>query len=78
MSWTLPVPFALWQGLAALAERLPSAPITRAQVALMRGGNTASPDLPGLTDLGITPRDIIADLERRGRVDQPGPDDTGR
>ena len=60
--WPLPVPFAAWEGLASLAERLPNAPLTRAQVALMRKDNVADPALPGFGDLGITPRPIIDDL----------------
>jgi len=68
--WPFPVPFAVWQGLAALAERLPAAPITRSQVALMRKDNTAASDLPGLSELGIVPTDIIADLRHRRAPDR--------
>jgi NADH dehydrogenase len=50
-----PVPFALWQILAFLSEFAPGAPLTRNQVALMRRDNVASPDLPGLRDLRVTP-----------------------
>lgn len=56
---TVPVPFAIWHSLAMLAERLPSAAITRAQVALIRRGNVAGGHLPGLRDLGIDPRDPV-------------------
>ncbi|HUF86735.1 MAG TPA: NAD-dependent epimerase/dehydratase family protein [Thermohalobaculum sp.] len=52
----LPVPFALWHGLAAAACVLPSPPITPAQVALMRRDNVAGADMPGLAELGIAPR----------------------
>ena len=52
----LPVPFALWRPLAAAASRLPGAPLTPAQVALMERDNVAAPDAPGFAELGITPR----------------------
>lgn len=68
--WTFPVPFAVWQGLAALSERLPTAPLTRSQVALMRKDNTTAADLPGLSELGIVPTDIIADLRHRTAPDR--------
>ena len=51
----LPLPFALWETLAFLAEFAPGAPLTRNQVALMRRHNVASSDLPGLPDLDIAP-----------------------
>lgn len=57
--WPVPLPFPVWQLGAALAERLPRAPLTRSQVALMRRDNVAAPDLPGLADLGIDPTGII-------------------
>ena len=43
-----------------VAERLPAAPLTRSQVALMRKDNVADQALPGLTDIGVAPTDIIA------------------
>jgi NADH dehydrogenase len=51
----LPLPFALWQAVAFLAEFLPDAPLTRSQVALMRHDNVASAHLPGLLDLHVAP-----------------------
>lgn len=54
----LPVPFAAWQRLAWLAERLPEPPITRNQVELMREDNVASGDLPGFAEFGIAPRGV--------------------
>jgi NADH dehydrogenase len=54
----VPVPFALWQALAVVAERLPGAPLTRHQVALMRRDNVASGGLPGLPELSIAPAAI--------------------
>lgn len=54
----VPVPYAAWHALAAVAERLPGAPLTRSQVALMRRDNVASADVPGLAALGVSPRRI--------------------
>jgi len=52
---TAPMPFAAWQALADVAEFLPSTPLTRNQIALMKHDNIASDDLPGLHELSITP-----------------------
>ncbi|KZY35437.1 hypothetical protein A3731_17450 [Roseovarius sp. HI0049] len=60
--WPVPVPFFVWRILALIGERLPGAPLTRSQVALMRQSNVAAPDLPNLTDLGVSPTDIVADV----------------
>ena len=54
----VPVPFAAWQGLAWIAERLPGAPVTRNQVDLMRIDTVASPEQPGFAALGISPRSM--------------------
>jgi NADH dehydrogenase len=54
----LPVPFAVWQLLAAGAGLLPNPPLTEGQVALMRRDNVATSGLPGFAALNITPRDI--------------------
>lgn len=54
----LPLPFALWDVQARLLGILPNPPLTRDQVALMRDDNVASPDLPGLKELGIAPTAI--------------------
>ncbi|WP_436170810.1 complex I NDUFA9 subunit family protein [Mesorhizobium sp. LjNodule214] len=54
----MPVPFAVWNALAGVAELLPAAPITRNQVDLMRHDNVAAIDVPGLKELDIVPRDI--------------------
>jgi uncharacterized protein YbjT (DUF2867 family) len=59
----VPVPFAAWQGLAWIAERLPGAPVTRNQVDLMRIDTVASPDQPGFAALGISPRPVEEILE---------------
>ena len=49
----VPLPFAIWQGLATLASILPSPPITRAQVTLMRRDNVVAHGARSLEDLGI-------------------------
>ena len=54
----LPVPLAIWNGLATAAKLLPNPPLTDAQVFLMSRDNIASPDLPGLKELGVTPTSI--------------------
>jgi uncharacterized protein YbjT (DUF2867 family) len=70
----LPVPFLLWEGIGAVGEMLPTPPITRNQVALMRRDNIASPGMPGFADLQIAPRsleDVLPQLTAdRGR--EPG------
>ncbi|MEM8587050.1 MAG: complex I NDUFA9 subunit family protein [Pseudomonadota bacterium] len=50
-----PVPFTLWDLVAAVSAVLPSPPITEAQVTLMRADNVVSGDMPSLLDLGIEP-----------------------
>lgn len=60
----LPVPLAVWDGLAAAAKLLPNPPLTDAQVFLMSRDNIASPDLPGLKDLDVTPTSIETVLKR--------------
>lgn len=60
--WPVPVPFLAWRSVALVSERLPGAPLTRSQVALVRQDNVASADLPNLGELGITPTDIVDDM----------------
>lgn len=50
-----PVPFPLSHALAFGAEMLPSPPITRNQIELMREDNISSPEAPGFSSLKITP-----------------------
>jgi NADH dehydrogenase len=52
----LPVPYRAWDAIASLAARLPSPPISRDQVTLMRHDNVVNPGMPGFLDLGIVPR----------------------
>ena len=61
----VPVPFAAWEAIAAGARILPSPPISEGQVALMKKDNVADPDLPGLGTLGIEPRPLGSELDRR-------------
>jgi hypothetical protein len=62
------MPFLLWHILASVSEHVPGAPLTRNQIALMQHDNVASPNLPGLPELGIKPTAIEAvlpEIERR-------------
>ena len=60
----LPVPFLVWDGLAAASTVLPAPPLTEGQVALMKRDNIADPDLPGLSALGVVPT-AVEDILRR-------------
>ena len=60
----LPVPFPVWDGLAAASSVLPAPPLTEGQVALMKRDNVADPDLPGLEALGVVPT-TVEDVLRR-------------
>ncbi|MEX2481441.1 MAG: complex I NDUFA9 subunit family protein [Gammaproteobacteria bacterium] len=60
----VPLPFAAWHALGWASEFLPSPPLTRNQVELMQVDNVASPEMPGLEDLGVQPHaieDILKD-----------------
>jgi NADH dehydrogenase len=62
------IPFALAHRMAQLLEFLPRAPLTAAQVDLLEDDNISSKHLPGIEDLGITPRrlaDAITELASR-------------
>ena len=59
----IPVSFAIWKPLAMGFERLPNAPLTRNQVALMQHDNVANPDLPGLAELGVVPTGVRDHLD---------------
>jgi uncharacterized protein YbjT (DUF2867 family) len=58
-----PVPFALWDAFAGVAQILPRPPLTRNQVELMQIDTTASDNLPGFRALGISPRSLEEELE---------------
>ncbi len=49
----LPLPFFLWEALAALVSPLPAPPVTRDQIALMRDDNVVAEDFLSLKDLGV-------------------------
>jgi NADH dehydrogenase len=63
----IPIPFVAWHALAWIAESLPNPPITRNQVELMQIDNVSSPQAPGFTDLGISPRSIEEILQEMFR-----------
>lgn len=58
----LPLPFAGWTMVAAGLGVLPSPPVTRDQVALMRHDNVVDETLDGFRTLGIKPRSLEACL----------------
>jgi len=49
----LPIPFVIWELLAALASVLPNSPLTRDQIELMRHDSIVDPDVAGFGELGI-------------------------
>lgn len=58
----LPVPFAAWHAMAALASLLPNPPLTRDQLYLMQQDNVASTAFGSFADLGITPHALEPSL----------------
>jgi NADH dehydrogenase len=73
----LPIPFGLAHPMARLAELLPAAPLTVAQVDLLRDDNLPAAGAPGLAELSITPRqleDMLAALP----TSSPSPPERGR
>jgi uncharacterized protein YbjT (DUF2867 family) len=54
----VPFPFGAWHVLARIAENLPRPPVTRNQVELMEVDTVTAPQMPGLRELGITPRPV--------------------
>ena len=54
----IPFPFSLWHVIGYVAETLPSPPITRNQVELMKEDNIPAPDAPGFEALQILPQAI--------------------
>ena len=60
----VPVPFAVWHALAWASEILPDPPLTRNQVELMEIDTVSSPEMPGFSELGITPYSVEAILQR--------------
>jgi len=49
----LPVPFIVWDFLAAIASVLPAPPLTRDQVTLMKSDNVVTRNALSLNDLGV-------------------------
>lgn len=58
----IPVPFALASLEAAFLELLPTPPLTRDQVKLLKGDNVVAPGAPTLKDLGIAATAVEAVL----------------
>jgi NADH dehydrogenase len=54
----VPVPFFIWDILAALLAFLPNPPLTRDQVKLMKGDNVVDGNALTLEDLGIVPASV--------------------
>ena len=73
----LPVPFPVWEGLAAVSRILPTPPLTEGQVALMKRDNIADPALPGLEALGVTPTPVAKVLRRDFPAGRAGPGTRG-
>lgn len=60
----LPLPFAIWDGLAAVAGLLPNPPLTDAQVTLMKRDNVVAAGARTFRDLGIKPTALEDVLSR--------------
>jgi NADH dehydrogenase len=54
----VPIPFAVWCALAWASEILPNPLLTRNQVELMRVDTVSAPELPGFSELEISPRSV--------------------
>ncbi len=59
-----PVIVPLSDALGQLIAAMPLTPISRDQYALLRQGNVASAELPGIGDLGVQPRPLSLFLDR--------------
>jgi NADH dehydrogenase len=60
----VPIPFAVWHALTWASEILPDPLLTRNQVELMEIDTVSSPEMPGFSELGITPHSVEAILQR--------------
>lgn len=58
------LPDAVSGAIAAATGWLPGAPLSRDQWALLKAGNVASGTLPGMAELGVTPRPLDLFLDR--------------
>ncbi len=70
----MPVPYVVGEVLAVFAGILPSPPLTRDQITLMKTDNVVGGQVPALADLGIEPTAVETVLptymnrfRRRGR-----------
>jgi hypothetical protein len=60
----VPIPFAVWRPLAWAFEMLTSPLLTRNRVELMQIDTVASPEMPGFSELGISPHPVEAALQK--------------
>jgi uncharacterized protein YbjT (DUF2867 family) len=60
----IPIPFAAWHALTWISEMLPTPPVTRNQVELMRVDSVSSPEMPGFGELGISPHSVEEILQQ--------------
>jgi hypothetical protein len=60
----IPIPLAVWHALAWASEMLPSPRLTRNQVELMQIDTVSSPELPGFSELEISPHPVEAILQK--------------
>jgi NADH dehydrogenase len=56
--------FPVPEGIETIFATLPGTPITRDQLALLRAGNVAGGTLPGISELGVTPKPLAVFLDR--------------
>jgi NADH dehydrogenase len=66
------VPMGVARLQAAIAELLPSKPLTRDQLLMLARDNVVAPGMPGLTDLGIVPTPVELVVPSYLRRYQPG------
>src|SRR4029077_13481435 len=60
----MPFPLAAWHALAWISELLPKPAITRNQIELMQIDTIASPERPGLAELGISRHSVEEILQQ--------------
>lgn len=60
----IPIPFAVWHALARASEIVPNPLLTRNQVELMQIDTVASPQMPGFSELEISPHAVEAILQK--------------
>jgi uncharacterized protein YbjT (DUF2867 family) len=58
-----PTPFPIWHALAAIAEMVPGAPLSRSQVELMETDTVVATGMSGFDALGISPKLLEPTLE---------------